>query len=172
MPLELLVERVGFAPQTVTLEHSLLAISKWESVYHKPFFDREEKTKGEMFDYVQMMVVSDNPPPNLGKLLTNDQHQELANYIANKASATWFSDDKSKGPPPRETLTSELIYYWLVGYNIPFDPVETWHFNRLMNLVRIAGIKQTAPKKMTKQSVAQQYRELNAQRRRESGSSG
>jgi hypothetical protein len=41
-----------------------------------------------------------------------------------------------------------------------------------MTLVKIAGIKQTKPKPMSKGQQAEQYRRLNAERRAALGSSG
>ena len=43
-------------PTTLTLEHSLIAISKWESKYHIPFLKEDEKTP-EQIEYYFIMVL-------------------------------------------------------------------------------------------------------------------
>ena len=41
----------GFEGKTITMEHSLVSISKWESKWHKSFFTAEDKTPEELLDY-------------------------------------------------------------------------------------------------------------------------
>lgn len=153
-----------------SLEHSLLSISKWEQKYEKAFWGKDEKTPEEMADYILMMLIDDYPDDFIEKLQIED-YKAITDHINSRQSATWFRETETN-KPSNETITSELIYYWLVQFQIPFHPTETWHFNRLMNLIRIAGIKQTKPKKMSKKEAAEQYRKLNEQRRRELGTSG
>lgn len=154
----------------LSFEHSLISLSKWESLHKKPFFGKDEKTTEEGASYIKCMLLTENVPDDfLNKLSRNDVKQ-ITDYINDKQSATWFREDPTQ-KPSREVITSELIYYWLVQFNIPFS-VETWHLNRLMTLVKIAGIKQTKPKPMSKAQQAEQYRRLNEQRRASLGSSG
>ena len=65
-----------------------------------------------------------------------------------------------------EIVTSELIYFWMVTFNIPFE-CETWHLNRLFALIRICNLKNANPKKMSKNEIAMRNRELNAKRKAE-----
>jgi hypothetical protein len=90
--------------------------------------------------------------------------------MSSDQTATTFVPDKKKGP--QETVTSDLMYYWLVQFRIPFHPTETWHISRLFTLVGICGRKQEKPKKMSPQQIAAKYREINEQRKRELGTSG
>lgn len=154
------------------LEHSLLTISKWESEHGKPFFGPQEKNEEETLSYIRMMVLNDDPPANFTSRLEMEHFKKIAEYLNSSQTATTFgpSVDEKKGPS--EIYTSELIYYWLTQFQIPFYPTETWHINRLMVLVKIAGIKQSKPKKMNKNQIAEQYRALNEKRRLESGSAG
>lgn len=154
----------------LSFEHSLISLSKWESQYKKPFFDKKEKTSEEGAAYIKYMLVTKNVPDEFLNSLSKDNVKELTEYINDKQSATWFKDDPGS-KNSSEVITSELIYYWLVQFNIPFE-VESWHLNRLMTLVKIAGIKQTKPKPMSKAQQADQYRRLNAERRAASGSTG
>lgn len=161
-----------FEPITVRFEHSLLALSDWEAEHKKAFFGRsEEKTPAETISYINYMLLDDDPPGGLANRLSIPDYQTIAEYINDARSATWFREDpQAKGQ--QEIITSELIYYWLVQFRIPFHPVETWHFNRLMTLIKIAGVKQSKPKKMSKSELADHYRKLNEQRRKELSSSG
>ena len=158
-------------PIQLKFEHSLVSLSKWESMYEKPFFGREDKTPEETSSYFKFMLLNENPPEDFLDRLLPKQFEEIANYINSKQTATTFREQK-QGRGSSEVITSELIYYWLVQFNIPFSPTEEWNLNRLMTLVKIAGVKQSKPKKMTRAEIAQQQRELNAERRNQLGTSG
>lgn len=153
------------------LEHSLVSISKWEAFYEKAFFTMDSRTHEESMRYVEYMVLGDIPK-DCTKRLSPEHIETISEYINSTQSATWFTERPQSPGLSKEVITSELIYYWLVQFRIPFQPTETWHLSRLMILVKIAGIKQTQPKPMSKQEQAEQYRKLNEQRRRELGTSG
>ena len=160
----------GLEAVELNFEHSLLSLSKWESLHKKPFFGKEEKTVEEGASYIKCMLLTENVSDETLNRLSRDDVKSITDYINDKQSATWFREDQSK-KSSSEVVTSELIYYWLVQFRIPFD-VESWHLNRLMTLVKIAGIKQTKPKPMSKSQQMEEYRRLNAQRRAALGSSG
>lgn len=152
-------------------EHSLVSLSKWESIHEKAFFGRDDKTSEETASYIKQMLLTENPPRDFIDRLSRDSFEKIANYINSKQSATWFrQDDQPKNSS--EVVTSELIYYWMIQFQIPFKPADEWHLSRLMNLIKICGIKQSKPKKQSRQSVAEQYRQLNAERRQASGTAG
>lgn len=160
---------VGGVP--LQLEHSLVSLSKWESYHQKPFYGREAKSHEETLSYLRMMVLNEDPPSNFVERLSYEQFEEIAAYLNSSQTATTFGlepEQKGRG----EVITSELVYFWLVQFQIPFQPTETWHINRTMTLIKIAGIKNSKPKPMSAQQRAEQFRALNEQRRRESGSSG
>lgn len=159
-----------FESVTLSFEHSLVSLSKWESLYKKPFFSKEERTLEETTSYIKCMLLTDNIPDEILNRLSSDDVMAIGEYINDKQSATWFRETPNQ-KSSSEPITSELIYYWLVQFNIPFE-VERWHLNRLMTLVKIAGIKSTKQKPMSKAEQAEQYRRLNAERRARSGSSG
>lgn len=157
----------------LNFEHSLISLSKWEQHYKKPFFGKtkeDQKTREESKFYIECMLLTKNPPEGFLDKLTQKDMDALGEYINDAQTATWFREDPRQRPST-EVVTSELIYYWLVQFNIPFE-VETWHLNRLMTLIKIAGIKQTKQKPMTKAQQREEYQKLNAQRRAASGSSG
>lgn len=159
---------------TFKIEHSLVAIAKWESKWHVPFLDdKTEKTAEMMMDYVKCMTISQNVDPNVYRYLPSSVVQEINAYIEDPMTATTFKDDK-KGPKKGEFITNEIIYYWMIAQNIPLE-CEKWHLNRLMALIRVCGEKnneQQGNNKMSKKAIMSQNRALNAARRKASGSRG
>ena len=152
------------------LEHSLISLSKWESKYQKPFLVRSEKTPEEIMGYVEAMIISPIYPPDIFVRLSKDNVRQINDYIESKESATTFGlMPERKGPG--EVITSELIYYWMVAFNIPFE-CESWHLNRLFSLIRICNIKNSKPRKMSRHEISSRNRELNAIRRAQYGTSG
>lgn len=145
------------------LEHSLISLSKWESKYQKPFLSSTDKTREEILGYIEAMILTPIYPEDLFSRFTQKNYAEINEYIESKESATTFGhmpERKGRG----EVITSELIYYWMVAFNIPFE-CERWHLNRLFALVRICNLKNQKPKKMSRSEIAARNRELNAQRR-------
>jgi hypothetical protein len=163
-------EFVTLPEVTLTLEHSLLAISKWESKWEKPFLDKEEKTTDELYDYFRCMTVKPNVPPETYQRLTTAQIKQITDYINAPMTATTFATNRHE-KPSREIITSELIYYWMTASQIPFE-TEKWHINRLLTLIRICGIKNGKPDKMSKKDIYAQNRALNAARRAKHGTKG
>ena len=58
--------------QTLTLEHSLVSLSKWESKWHKPFLSKEPKSQTETIDYIKCMTLTQNVDPNVYLFITRD----------------------------------------------------------------------------------------------------
>jgi hypothetical protein len=152
------------------LEHSLVSLSKWESEFEIPFLGKSDKTTEEALAYIRYMVMTPNPPGDFLQRLSKENLQTIHAYIDRKMTATWFSEQPG-APKSREVITSELIYYWMTVFTIPFE-CETWHLNRLFTLIRICNIKQSKPKKMNRAETARRNRELNAQRRSQLGTTG
>ena len=149
--------------QEITLEHSLISISKWESKWHKPFLDeKHEKTDEEFVDYVKCMALSPIDDSAIYNL-TESNKREILNYIEDKMSATWFAES-STPPPSNEIITSELIYYWMIETGIPFE-CQKWHLNRLLTLIRVCALKNQPAKKMSPASILSQNTSLNKARR-------
>ena len=95
---------------------------------------------------------------------------EINDYVASDQSATTFGNMPSRSGVG-EIITSELIYYWMVAFNIPWD-CQKWHINRLFALIRICNIKQQPNKKMPRHEVAARNAELNAKRKAEHKTKG
>lgn len=158
-------EFVTIQGQTIQLEHSLVSVSKWESKWHKAFLGKNEKTSEETLDYIRCMTITKNVNPIVYTLLSPQQIKEITDYIEAPMTATWFSEDKNKtGKNSGETITSELIYYWMIALQIPVE-FQRWHLNRLLTLIRVCNLKNTPPKKMSKREIMQRNRSLNEARK-------
>ena len=149
--------------QTIKLEHSLVSISKWEAKWLKPFLSTERNSE-ETYDYIRCMCLTQNADPDCFYNLTEDNINDICDYISSPMSATTFKKERVK--PNREIVTSELIYYWMVQYNIPFE-CQKWHIQRLLNLIRICGIKNAPPKKVSNREFMAERRALNEARKAE-----
>lgn len=156
--------------QTLKLEHSLVSLSKWESKWHKPFLTKQAKTSEETIDYIKCMTLTQNVDPVIYNYITNDIFMEVNRYIENPMTATTFYNDRSRGGG-KETITSELIYYWMVALNIPFE-CQKWHLNRLLTLIRVCNVKNQPPKKMGKRDIISRNASLNAARRKQLNTKG
>ena len=155
--------------QVLCLEHSLVSLSKWESKWCKPFLS-SEKTDEEFLDYIKCMTVSSNVSNDVYNRLTLENFREISDYINAPMTATTFSDDKTK-KPNREIVTAELIYYWMVSLNIPFE-CEKWHIKRLLTLIRVCEIKNNPPKKRSRREIMSRNASLNAARRQQLNTKG
>lgn len=153
--------------QKLTLEHSLLSLSKWESKWHKPFLSRTKKTKEETLDYFRCMTIN-SVDEYAYDCLTPEMVTRINDYIEDSMTATTFSDKKT---PNREIITAELIYYWMVALNIPFE-CQKWHLNRLLTLVNVCSIKNQPPKNMSESEILRENARLNALRRKALHSKG
>ena len=163
-------EFVNTKDTTLQLEHSLISLSKWESRWHKPFLGREDKTMEETLDYIRCMTVTRNVDPLVYDSVTNDIIGEISRYIDDSMTATWFSEEDKKSAV-RDVITAEIIYYWMIAYNIPFE-CQKWHLNRLLTLIRVCSVKNASPKKNSKKETLKNYAALNAARRKALKSKG
>lgn len=160
--------------KTLSLEHSLISISKWEAKWHKPFISKEEKTAEQTIDYIRCMSLTPIVDDRIFLGLTNDNIQKVNEYIDDPMTATWFNDQTigaSKRGSSSEVVTSELIYYWMIALQIPME-CQKWHLNRLLTLIKVCNIKNTPPKKMSKRALMNRNRAINEMRKAEMGTHG
>ena len=157
---------------TFKIEHSLVSISKWESKWHVAFLDDKVKKTNEMIiDYIKCMTISQNVDQKVYDYLPPDVIKEINDYIDNPMTATTFNDSGNHAAGRGEFVTNELVYYWMIAYNIPLE-CEKWHFNRLMTLIRICSEKNAPSKKMSRKDILNRNRALNEARKKASGSRG
>ena len=161
---------INVKQQTLSLEHSLVSISKWESKWCKPFLSTEDKSTEEIIDYVRCMTLTQNVSPDVYNYLTNDNIREINKYIEAPMSATTIYDP-DKTTRGREKITSELIYYWMIAMNIPFE-CQKWHLNRLLKLIQVCGIKNRPPKKHSRREIMSRNAALNEARRKQLNTKG
>ncbi|QAU06259.1 hypothetical protein SEA_RICKMORE_24 [Gordonia phage Rickmore] len=154
------------------LEHSLVSLSKWESEYEKPFLDDKEKSQEEILAYVIMMDLDDDTPLEVFLKLSHEDFIKINDHIHGKKTATWFNKRPTK-KKKTQTVTSELLYYWMTSYEIPWQ-AETWHLNRLFTLIEVFNEERAAAEskagnksvnKVRKESMADERARLNAERR-------
>lgn len=154
---------------TIQLEHSLVSISKWESKWCKPFMSKKEKTFEETIDYVRCMTITQNIDPNVYLFISNNNIDEINKYVEAPMTASWIT--KRNETKSNEQITSELIYYWMISLNIPFE-CQKWHLNRLLMLIEIINAKNQPTDKMSKKDILRRNAELNAKRRKSANTAG
>ena len=163
-------EFISSKEQTLQLEHSLVSLSKWESKWCRSFFSKEGLTPEQTIDYIKCMTITQNVKDEVYNRLTRDNIEQINKYIEAPMTATTFTEDKSS-KPNRERITSELIYYWMISLNIPFE-CQKWHINRLLTLIRVCNIKNQPQKKMSKREIMNRNAALNAARRKQYNTNG
>ena len=71
------------------------------------------------------MTITQNVNDDLYALLSAKDLEKINAYISDPMTATWFNDNtqyssqKQQVKKRREQITIELIYYWMISYNIP-----------------------------------------------------
>ena len=152
--------------QTITLEHSLISLSKWESKWKKAFIGRTTLTYDELLDYFRCMTLEKNVDPLAYRCLTTEQVQEILRYIDDPMTATWFgkSDDDIGHLTDNRVVTSELLYYWMFASGISKE-CERWHLNRLITLIHVTSEENRPKKKRTEAEKMAHHRALLKARR-------
>lgn len=156
-------------PMTITLEHSLVSLSKWESKWHIPFIGNKDLTDEMVLDYIKMMTTTKNVPDEIYLQLTSADFEKINAYIEDPMTATTF---RNEGPATsNQIVTSEIIYWQMIACQIPME-CQRWHLNRLLCLIKVCSLKNNPGKKMSKNEIMSRNRELNAQRRAALNSKG
>lgn len=157
--------------QVLTLEHSLVSISKWESKWNKAFFSKREKTSEETLDYIKCMTLTQNVKPEVYDHITRANIAEIYDYINAPMTATTFREDLNAKAANNEVITSELIYYWMISFGIPVE-FQKWHLNRLLTLIRVFNVKNQPAKKMSRGEIMRNNAALNAARKKQLNTRG
>lgn len=150
---------------TLVLEHSLLSISKWESKWKVNYIDNDKLTDEMAYDYVKCMTMNKKPvDPNVYKLLHTKEMKEIADYINDSMTATFFRKDENRPTPRKRIVTSELIYCWMAQMQIPWE-CERWHLNRLLTLIHVCS-EENKPQKQKNKPQSMSARRAEMARRR------
>ena len=159
-------EFISTPRQVLQVEHSLVSLAKWESRWCKPFLTNEPKSRVECNDYIRCMTLTQNVNPSVYKAIPESVIERVNDYIEHPMTATWFKDDKMRSPiRNREIVTAELIYYWMIALNIPFE-CQKWHLNRLLTLIRVCNEKNAPQRKMAKADLYRNNKALNDARKK------
>lgn len=152
----------------VRLEHSLRSISKWESFYEKPFLNTE-LSMDEMNYYIKCMSIDEELSDDIVNRFGSEEYRLVKQYIDKPSTATTIYDNNGKSGK-NTIITSEVIYYWMIAMEIPFE-CDSWHINRLLMLIRVCGAKNN-PKKMGKKDIMMSNHQLNKLRKARLGTMG
>lgn len=155
----------------LSLEHSLISISLWESKWHVPFISKDAHTEEQTIHYIKCMTINKNVPDVVYDHMTLEDVKKISEYIHDPMSATTITHYGEDNKRSRQIITSEVIYGWMVGLQIPWE-AQKWHLNRLLKLIEVCNAQNTPPKKMSSKDVIKRNRELNAARRAKYNSKG
>lgn len=154
--------------ETVTIAHSLLSVAKWEAKWHKAYlpskYERGVFGMQEEISYIECMLIgkySQHAPSNLYFFY----NKVIREYINDPYSATTVHriNHESK---PGNTVTAEVIYYWMIKFNIPIE-FEKWHLNRLLTLIDVISVKESGQSdKMSRLEWAKHRQKINEQRKK------
>ena len=152
---------------TLQLEHSLVSISKWESKWNVSFLGTTDKTDEQLLDYIRCMTITQNVKEEVYEIISHnaDILHTINEYIKAPMTATVIYSAEANKPQKKETITSELIYYWMIAANIPVE-FQKWHLNRLLTLIKVCNAKNSPPEKRSKKEIAQEHAAINAARRK------
>lgn len=163
-------EFVYLPGQTLELEHSLVSLSKWESKMGKPFLSKNGKTYAESLEYLKCMMLTPNVTDETFDYLMIHKLSEIDEYINSSMTATILPKNRGgRGRP--ETVTAELIYYWMIAMQIP-SQYEHWHLNKLITLIGVCNVKNSPNKKRSSDEILRDQMALNEERCKQLNSKG
>jgi len=163
-------EFITVGDTVIRLEHSLVSLSKWESLWEKPFLSEEAKTVEQTMSYIRLMLLTPNVATDVLVRLSEDNINDINGYINAKQSATFFNESIQPAHK-KEIITSELIYYWMLTLNVPIE-CEEWHLNRLFTLIKVCSEKNAPQKKRGRREILDDHARINAQNRAKMGTTG
>jgi hypothetical protein len=163
-------EFVYLPGQILQMEHSLVSLSKWESKMGKPFLSKNGKTYEESLEYLKCMMLTPGVTEETYDYLMRHNLSEIDDYINSSMTATILPKNRGgRGKP--ETVTAELIYYWMIAMQIP-SQYETWHLNRLITLIGVCNVKNSPDKKRSSDEILRDQMALNDERCKQLNSKG
>lgn len=163
---------IAFPKIELELLHCLKSAVLWESKWKRSFLDSPPSTIDEIVSYIGCMNFEDKVVPRIEERITSDHLTKIKSYISDSMSASVLMNRPNQNRSS-EKMTTDLIYYYLVTFQIPFE-VENWHLNRLLMLIRICSVKNAAAANsgQASRSAAKQRAAINRARRARAGSKG
>lgn len=146
------------------LEHSLHSIFDWEGIWKKPFLTEDGKTKEEWLSYIDCMCLNEDKSNVDYRIIQPNKFKNIQDYINDSKTATFFANRRPEQQIRKETLTAELIFYYMIELEIPME-CQYWHLSRLLTLIRVCGIRRNTEQKMSKRDILKQNAAINAARR-------
>lgn len=165
-----------FNEVTVELEHNLISLSKWESVFKRPYLKNQELKAEERLFYYQCMVLND---VNITELLEANQNdpksitqfiEMIDSYINSSLTGTTILQTKASDGNTM-VYTSEVLYAMLAITGLDIS-AEHWHISRLIMTLNVIGELKAEKKKMPQREIIEQRASLNEERRRKYQSKG
>ena len=154
-------EFISTKEHKLTLEHSLVSLTKWESKWCKPFLSPEDKTQEEMMDYIRCMIMDEDVEDEIVYAFAPADMKKVEAYIAKDQTASTIPETKdSNEPRSNELMTSELIYYYLGQIQCLTPTIENWHLSRTLMLIRVASFKQKPEKELNKKEALAQCEDI------------
>lgn len=166
-------EFIEIKEMVLSLEHSLISIRNWESKWNVAFLGKKEKTGEQMLDYLRCMTVyPENVDPVVYRTIPQSGIEEISEYIRSPMTATVFYDESGESRSlNKDTITSELILYWMITLNIPLE-FQKVHLNQLLTLIRLVSMKNAPQKKMSRAEILRRNAKLNEERRKKYNTKG
>lgn len=138
---------------TISLEHSLISLYKWEKIWHRPFLDKfQAMTMEETLSYVKCMCLTQAVPDEcfISLMYHPKILEEINKYIADPMTATTFTSYTKE--QDNKIITAEIIYHQMIANNIPFE-CQKWHLNSLLTLIRVCNVKNSSDQKLSKGEI-------------------
>lgn len=156
------VQLIPVPKVTLTMEHSLISLHKWEAKWKVPFF-HTEKTTEQMLDYLKIMTLTKNVNEYTYYAIPEKEMTRIVDYIKDKQTAATFSNNLIGAQKHSDELvTAETIYWWMIALGIPVE-FQKWHLEQLLALIKFVSIKSDPnPKKMTEKERILRNAEINA----------
>lgn len=148
---------------TITLEHSLISLSKWESKWQIPYFNGVEKTQKQNNDYIRCMAVGQIKDDRIFDTLSADELLQIQSYIESPMTATTFSSRKESKKTKKDVITAEVIYSQMFAFGISME-CQKWHLNRLLTLIKVCNLQNGPGEKMSTKDAVSWAAEQNAAR--------
>lgn len=157
--------------QTISLEHSLVSISKWEQKWKKPFLHNvRNRTYEESLDYIRCMTITQNVPQNCYYMMDSKLLKQIYDYIDDPMTATTIHRI-GKANNNRTIMTSERIYGQMIRLGIPFE-CQKWHLNRLLMLIKVCDIDNGPKQKLSRREALAYQRAQNEARKKKYNTTG